>query len=56
VCAVADDLTAQIHTAMPFTALLGATALRAGPDEVVLCLDWDATRCTSGGLLHGGVR
>ncbi|HET6258929.1 PaaI family thioesterase [Pseudonocardia sp.] len=39
---------------MPFTALLGATALRAGPDEVALRLDWDATRCTSGGLLHGG--
>jgi uncharacterized protein (TIGR00369 family) len=55
VCTVADNLTAQLHTAMPFTALLGATALRAGPDEVALRLDWDATRCTSGGLLHGGV-
>jgi uncharacterized protein (TIGR00369 family) len=54
VCTVADNLTAQLHTAMPFTALLGATALRAGPDEVALRLDWDATRCTSGGLLHGG--
>ncbi|MEN3270988.1 MAG: hypothetical protein V7646_7882 [Pseudonocardia sp.] len=53
-CTVADDLTAQLHTVMPFTALLGATALRAGPDEVALRLDWDATRCTSGGLLHGG--
>jgi 1,4-dihydroxy-2-naphthoyl-CoA hydrolase len=50
-----DDLTAQLHAVMPFTAVLGATALQVGPDEVVLRLDWDATRCTSGGLLHGGV-
>jgi 1,4-dihydroxy-2-naphthoyl-CoA hydrolase len=49
-----DELTAQLHAAMPFTAVLGATALKVGPDEVVLQLDWDATRCTSGGLLHGG--
>jgi uncharacterized protein (TIGR00369 family) len=49
-----DDLTAQMHRLMPFTALLGATALRAGPQEVALRLDWDASRCTSGGLLHGG--
>jgi 1,4-dihydroxy-2-naphthoyl-CoA hydrolase len=51
---MAEELTAQLHTAMPFTAVLGATALKVGPDEVVLRLDWDATRCTSGGLLHGG--
>lgn len=49
-----DDLTAQLHAAMPFTAVLGATALAVGPHEVVLRLDWDATRCTTGGLLHGG--
>ena len=49
-----DELTVQLHAAMPFTGVLGATALKVGPDEVVLRLDWDATRCTSGGLLHGG--
>jgi 1,4-dihydroxy-2-naphthoyl-CoA hydrolase len=49
-----DELTQQLHAAMPFTALLGATALRAGPSEVALRLEWDAARCTSGGLLHGG--
>jgi 1,4-dihydroxy-2-naphthoyl-CoA hydrolase len=54
VIVMADDLTAQLHSAMPFTAVLGATALRVEPGEVVLRLDWDATRCTSGGLLHGG--
>lgn len=46
--------TAALHATMPFTALLGATALGAGPDEVRLRLDWDPTRCTAGGLLHGG--
>jgi 1,4-dihydroxy-2-naphthoyl-CoA hydrolase len=54
VISMADDLTTQLHSAMPFTVVLGATALRVGPDEVVLRLGWDATRCTSGGLLHGG--
>src|SRR5919108_4359983 len=49
-----DELTVQLHAAMPFTGVLGATALKVGPDEVVLRLDWDATRCTAGGLLHGG--
>jgi uncharacterized protein (TIGR00369 family) len=49
-----DELTGQLHTAMPLTALLGATALRVGPDEVALRLAWDESRCTSGGLLHGG--
>lgn len=46
--------TAALHATMPFTALLGATALGAAPDEVRLRLDWDPTRCTAGGLLHGG--
>jgi uncharacterized protein (TIGR00369 family) len=54
VIVVKDELTMQMHAAMPFTAVLGATALKVGPDEVALRLDWDATRCTSGGLLHGG--
>ncbi|MCU1629654.1 MAG: phenylacetic acid degradation-related protein [Pseudonocardia sp.] len=47
-------LTAEMHAAMPFTALLGATALAATADEVRLRLDWAPERCTSGGLLHGG--
>ncbi|WP_219419452.1 PaaI family thioesterase [Pseudonocardia nigra] len=53
--ATADDAaTEQLHTAMPFTALLGATAVASNAEEVRLRLDWDATRCTAGGLLHGG--
>ena len=49
-----DDPTALMHRLMPFTALLGATALRAEPHEVALRLDWDESRCTTAGLLHGG--
>ena len=49
-----DEPSAQLHAAMPFTALLGATALRVGAAEVALRLDWDEARCTSGGLMHGG--
>jgi 1,4-dihydroxy-2-naphthoyl-CoA hydrolase len=54
VIVMSEELTAQMHAAMPFTALLGATALRADRDEVVLRLGWDASRCTSDGLMHGG--
>jgi uncharacterized protein (TIGR00369 family) len=46
--------TAALHAAMPFTALLGATVTSVAPAEVRLRLEWDATRCTAGGLLHGG--
>lgn len=46
--------TAQLHAAMPFTALLGAVAIAAGAGEVRLRLDWDPSRCTAGGALHGG--
>jgi 1,4-dihydroxy-2-naphthoyl-CoA hydrolase len=45
-----DDL----HAAMPFTQLLGATAVAVAKDEVRLRLDWDESRTTTGGALHGG--
>ena len=48
------DLTATMHDLMPFTALIGAEAVSAGPDEVRLRLAWDPSRCTAGGLMHGG--
>ncbi|MDN5931852.1 MAG: PaaI family thioesterase [Pseudonocardia sp.] len=44
----------DLHTAMPFTELLGASTVAAAPEEVRLRLDWAAGRCTAGGLLHGG--
>jgi uncharacterized protein (TIGR00369 family) len=39
---------------MPFMGLLGARAIAAAADAVRLELDWDAARCTSGGVMHGG--
>ncbi|MFC4942187.1 PaaI family thioesterase [Pseudonocardia sp. GCM10023141] len=49
-----DELTAQMHAVMPYTALIGATAVSVAPDAVVLRLGWDETRCTANGLMHGG--
>lgn len=48
------ELTAFMGETMPFALLIGAEALSATPDEVTLQLQWDADRCTAGGVLHGG--
>ena len=40
--------------AMPFARLLGVEGLDASPDEVRARLAWDESRCTAGGILHGG--
>ena len=40
--------------AMPFAGLLGVEGLDATPDEVRARLAWDESRCTVGGILHGG--
>lgn len=50
-----DDPTAFAHDAMPFTAVLGVEVLEATPELVRARVAWDATRCTAGGVLHGGV-
>jgi len=49
-----EDPNTFLHTTMPFMALIGAEAVRADPSEVVLRLEWNASRCTAGGSLHGG--
>ena len=49
------ELTAFMHQTMPFTAVLGAEAVAADKDAVTARVAWDETRCTSGGVLHGGV-
>ena len=49
------DLDSFMHGTMPFTATLGFEAQSASPEEVVLRAAWDETRCTAGGVLHGGV-
>jgi 1,4-dihydroxy-2-naphthoyl-CoA hydrolase len=52
---VSSELTQFMHNVMPFTAALGAEAIAAEPQEVRARLAWDESRCTSGGLMHGGV-
>jgi 1,4-dihydroxy-2-naphthoyl-CoA hydrolase len=47
--------TEFIHAQMPLCATLGITADAAGPDEVVLSLDWAPTLCTGNDVLHGGM-
>ena len=49
------DFTEALHTAVPYTAVLGVRVLASAPEEVRARVDWDATRCTTGGSLHGGV-
>jgi uncharacterized protein (TIGR00369 family) len=40
---------------MPFAAVLGIELLGAGPEEVRARVAWEPSRCTAGGVLHGGV-
>ncbi|MGH3518199.1 MAG: PaaI family thioesterase [Haloechinothrix sp.] len=47
--------TTLFHQTMPFTEQLGVEALRHTPELVVARVAWDASRCTLGGVLHGGV-
>ena len=49
------ELTAFMHEQMPFSAAFGAEAVAASKDEVVARVAWHESRCTSGGVLHGGV-
>jgi 1,4-dihydroxy-2-naphthoyl-CoA hydrolase len=39
---------------MPFAGLLGLEVVAASPEEVRARLAWDESRCTAGGILHGG--
>jgi uncharacterized protein (TIGR00369 family) len=41
--------------AMPFANLIGAELVSASSDEVRGRLEWTPERCTTGGILHGGV-
>lgn len=40
---------------MPFAGVLGIELLGSTPEEVRARVAWDPSRCTSGGVLHGGV-
>lgn len=47
--------TEVMHKAMPFTALLGIEQVASERDEVRARIAWDPSRCTSAGVLHGGL-
>ncbi len=49
------DATAFIHQSMPLCAMVGISALKLSPTEVVLSVDWAPELCTVEGMLHGGV-
>jgi uncharacterized protein (TIGR00369 family) len=40
---------------MPFATLIGAELVSASPEEVRGRLEWAPERCTTGGVLHGGI-
>jgi uncharacterized protein (TIGR00369 family) len=46
--------TDQLAASMPFFQLIGAELVAATPDEVTARLAWDESRCTAGGVMHGG--
>ncbi|MEU4666587.1 PaaI family thioesterase [Amycolatopsis sp. NPDC023774] len=47
--------TAELFETMPFAQRLGIEALSHAPELVRSRLAWDASLCTLGGVLHGGV-
>jgi 1,4-dihydroxy-2-naphthoyl-CoA hydrolase len=47
--------TEMIHGLVPLAVTLGITADVAGPEGVVLSLDWAPNLTTGGGVLHGGI-
>ena len=49
------ELTEFMHSTMPLTAVLGFEALSAAPEQVVVRVAWEESRCTAAGVLHGGV-
>ena len=48
------ELTKLVQSLMPFTRQLGVEVLEGSPERVVARARWDADRCTTGSVLHGG--
>lgn len=51
---MSEQLNETTRAAMPFAGLLGIDVVSAEPEEVRARLAWDESRCTAGGILHGG--
>ncbi|HEY6055304.1 MAG TPA: PaaI family thioesterase, partial [Gaiellaceae bacterium] len=47
-------MTDAFTGAMPFADLAGVEIASASAEEVTAQLAWDESRCTAGGILHGG--
>jgi 1,4-dihydroxy-2-naphthoyl-CoA hydrolase len=52
---MAATATENLLVLMPFARLLGIERVTASPEAVVGRVPWDESRCTSFGVLHGGV-
>jgi uncharacterized protein (TIGR00369 family) len=47
--------TEAIRELVPFAAALGVEVITSSPDEVRARVEWQPERCTTAGVLHGGV-
>jgi 1,4-dihydroxy-2-naphthoyl-CoA hydrolase len=52
---VDEAQTRMVRQAAPYAASLGVEVVTSTPAEVRARVDWRPDRCTSGGVLHGGV-
>jgi uncharacterized protein (TIGR00369 family) len=48
------EQTRRVRELMPFAGLLGVEVITWTAEEVRARLDWDPSRCTSNGIMHGG--
>jgi uncharacterized protein (TIGR00369 family) len=53
--AVDHEQTEAIRQLVPFAAALGVEVIARRPDEVRARVAWSPERCTTAGILHGGV-
>jgi len=49
-----EQANALVHGAMPFATALGIEILEGSKERVRARMAWDASKCTSGGVMHGG--
>jgi uncharacterized protein (TIGR00369 family) len=53
--AVDQEQTEAIRQLVPFAGALGVEIIANRPEEVRARVEWQPERCTTGGVLHGGV-
>jgi 1,4-dihydroxy-2-naphthoyl-CoA hydrolase len=52
---VDNEQTQLMQDTVPFAAVLGIEVIRSRPEEVRARVAWQPDRCTTAGVLHGGV-